>query len=609
MDLTKLSDADLLALQQNDLTKLSDEGLSMLQGGTTPTVSNVAFGETGGGAATGRPMRNVQLNVQAQPRPLEAVGAGIVRGAMIDPVLGTSKLLTGGRVGQQASQRYAEESKPYREASPIGFGVGQVGGSLAPASVVLKGSSMIPSFANSQLAQGIITGTTMGLLTPEETGKTGADFYRQQSKEGAIGGTIGAALPLLGTVYQGGKSLAEPFYQVGRERILGRALREASGGEADKAVANLRNYKPRVAGTQSTVGEASGVPSLAATERAVMATSQEATNLAAARQKANAQARTQVLESIASPTRMSKYSALRSEIGDDLYNPALDKAMDFADLTKPMQSQVESLVKSPAIKRAMVEARKNALNRGEDILDPKGSLRGLHKTKIALDDKIADVKANLQKNGKTTSDELDGLEAAKTRLLGFIETVSPDYKVARETYARLSKPVEQLETIQKLAEKAVSARDREIYAGRFFNELENIKKQGVLSSRQVQRLEDIADDLRSVDFGQSAGRGVGSDTVQKLAYTNMLRQAGVPSMLQNLPAGQIVGNLAARAGDVFYGRANKQLTNELAELLMNPSESARLMEMAARGKSNQPSELARLLMLQPANQIIGAPNE
>jgi hypothetical protein len=605
MDLTKLSDADLLALQQNDLTKLSDAGLAMLSTPNAPVKTDVGFGETGGGAATGRPMRNVQLNVQAKPRPLEAVGAGVVRGAMIDPILGTAKLVSGGKLGQEASQRYAEESKPYKEASPIGFGVGQVGGSLVPASVVLKGSSMIPSFANSQIAQNVITGTTMGLLTPEETGKTGADFYKQQSKEGAIGGTIGAALPLAGAAYQGGKSLVEPFYQVGRERILGRALRESAGGEADKAVANLRSYKPTVAGTNLTVGEAAGVPSMAATQRSVMATSQEATNLAAARQTANAKARTEALESIASPTRMSKYSTIRNEMGDELYTPALNKAMDFSNLSKSMQDEVASLVKAPAIKRAMVDARKNALNRGEDILDPKGSLTGLHKTKIALDDKIDDVKSMLEKNGKTTSDELDGLKAAKTRLLGFIETVSPEYKVARETYARLSKPVEQLESIQKLAEKAVSNKDREIYAGRYFNELENIKKQGVLSSRQIQRLEDIADDLRKVDFGQSAGRGVGSDTVQKLAYNNMLKQAGIPNMLQNLPAGQIVGNLATRAGDVFYGRANKQLTNELAEALMNPSEAARLMEMAAKGKSNKSSELARLLMLQPANQIIG----
>lgn len=459
--------------------------------------------------------------------------------------------------------------------------------------------NMIPSFAQQATKLSTIGGATGYALTPDD---------ENRAESAAINATVGAALPAVsnigGRLYQGAKSLAEPFYEAGRGRILGRALRESAGGEAEKAITNLRKYNPSVANTQLTVADIAQVPSLAATQRAVMATTPEATNLLEANLKANAQARTQALEGIATPSRISKYADIRKDFGDDLYTPALDKAMNFADLTKPMQAQVESLVKSPAIKRAMVEARKNALNRGEDILDPKGSLTGLHKTKIALDDKIADVKATLERNGKATSDELAGLEAAKTRLLGFIENVSPEYKVARETYARLSKPIEQLESIQKLAESTVNPKNREIYAGKFFNQLESLKKQGNLSDRQIQRLEAIADDLRKVDSAQNAGRGGGSDTVQKLAYTNMLKQTGVPSMLQNLPAGQVVGNLVGRAGDVIYGDVNKRLTSQLAEALMNPSEAARLME-GARNVPKKSSELAKLLMLQPANQMIG----
>jgi hypothetical protein len=252
----------------------------------------------------------------------------------------------------------------------------------------------------------------------------------------------------------------------------------------------------------------------------------------------------------------------------------------------------------------MVEARKNALNRGEDILDPKGSLRGLHKTKIALDDKIADVKANLERNGKATSDELDGLNAAKNRLLGFIENVSPEYKTARQTYARLSKPVEQLEAIQKLAESTVNPKNREIYAAKFFNQLESLKKQGNLSDRQIQRLDAIADDLRILDSGQNAGRGGGSDTVQKLAYSNFVKQAGIPSLVQNSPSGQFLGNVAGRVGDAVYGDVNRRLTSKLAETLMSPSQAATLMEGAGIVPKRS-SDLAKLLMLQPANQIIG----
>jgi hypothetical protein len=59
MDLSKLSDADLMALKANDLSKMSDEGLMALKGGQSVApqtqsaempVSESNFAETGGGA-------------------------------------------------------------------------------------------------------------------------------------------------------------------------------------------------------------------------------------------------------------------------------------------------------------------------------------------------------------------------------------------------------------------------------------------------------------------------------------------------------------------------------------------------------------------------------
>lgn len=489
------------------------------------------------------------------------------------------------------------------QAAPLVMG-GMAGSPLGMTSISEKAMGIanklpvLPSYAKNIIGNTALGAASVAASPEATTGDIG------------FGAALGATLPVVGNVlgaganklYQGTKSTIEPFYEAGRERILGRALREAAGGESDKAIANLRGYKP-VGGTQLTAGEVAQVPSLAATQRSVMATSPEATNLATARQTANAQARTEALENIASDTRFNKYSDLRNTLGDELYTPALNTAMDFGTLSKPMQKQVESLANTPAIKRAMEQAKENALNKNIDIGDPRGSLRGLHETKMALDREIKAVRAKLERDkAGSTSAELDGLKAAKDRLLGFIETVSPEYKTARETYARLSKPVEQLEKIRGLAEKAVNPKDQQIYAGRFFNQLEALKKEGVLSARQIQRLEAIADDLRKADFGQTAGRGVGSDTVQKLAYTNMLKQAGIPSMLQNIPAGQVLGNVVGRAGDVLYGSANRQLTSQLAEALMNPAETARLMEMGAKKTSPIISEkqknLAKVLMMQ-----------
>jgi hypothetical protein len=78
MDLSKLSDADLLALKAGDVSKLSNEGLISLRPNQAQTTQS-EFAETGGGAAVGRPMRGVRLNVQETPRPLESFIAGAKR--------------------------------------------------------------------------------------------------------------------------------------------------------------------------------------------------------------------------------------------------------------------------------------------------------------------------------------------------------------------------------------------------------------------------------------------------------------------------------------------------------------------------------------------------
>jgi len=176
----------------------------------TPASSG-QFTETGGGAAMGRPMNRGQLNVQAEPRPLESVLAGATKSAVIDPVLGAVQLLSGGNVGGQAAKNYAAEAKPY-QANSASYLTGQVGGSVLPGVGMAKGAGMIPSFARANpLIQGTSFGVVQGLLTPEETGKTGTNYYKNQLGQAAIGATIGA----VPTVLSKGQQLAGALLQKG----------------------------------------------------------------------------------------------------------------------------------------------------------------------------------------------------------------------------------------------------------------------------------------------------------------------------------------------------------------------------------------------------------
>jgi hypothetical protein len=590
-------------------------------------VSESNFAETGGGAAMGRPMRNVRLNVQETPRPLESFMAGATKSA-IDPLMAGAQLVTGGRGGvSEAVQRLAQEAEGYSQANPSSYMGGRIGGAVLPAAGIAKGVGMIPSFAraNPYVQSAAVTGAIGGIqggLTPVETGETGMPMYEQMGKNAgvgvAIGVPLGVAAPAISAagskIYQGAKGLVEPLYEQGQQRILGRFLRETAGGESAKAMRNLRAAQPLVAGSMPTAAEVAGVPSLAALQRTAVGISPASTNLVAARQQAQTEARANALRNIAPESRVSKYTDLRERVADDLYTDAI-KPIDLGQITPKLTKEISSLTKTPAIKEAMSQAQINAANKGMDIADPAGSMRGLHETKMALDGQIKAVKAKLERDAAgATSAELDGLNAAKTRLLGFIETISPEYKTARVTYERLSKPVDQLESIAKLAKKSISPENEKIFVSRFSNDLQKVIDEGKLSERQLARLNLVKQDLARSKFAETAGKGVGSDTVQKLAYSNMMQTAGIPTALTGSAASGVLGNVAARTGDVLYGRANREMAQKLAEALMSPEDTLRLMRVgrppntAINAKTR--NDLARLLTIQGIqNTVQGATNE
>lgn len=197
--------------------------LAQMEGGEP--ASSGQFAETGGGAALGRPINRGQLNVQAEPRPLESALAGVTKSA-IDPLLAGAQLATGNAPSiNRLVQKLAEESGQYQETNPISYGAGRVGGALLPAAGMAK-IGTIPSFAKAPaLAQNIGMGVASGVLTPEETGKTGQEFYQEQAKQGAIGGTIGGvATPImskLGSLLRGPEQSAQMAGAVEKAREAG----------------------------------------------------------------------------------------------------------------------------------------------------------------------------------------------------------------------------------------------------------------------------------------------------------------------------------------------------------------------------------------------------
>lgn len=173
MDLSKLSDADLMALKANDLSKMSDEGLIALKGQpTTPT----------------------QPQTREIPQWQSAiVGAGK---GIVDPALAVAQY-SGGKPAE-ISQAIQQRMKPFQEANPMTFGAGQIGGGMLTGGALMKGAGMIPSFARANpYIQGAAIGGASGALTPTETGATGIEALQELPQKvgvGALGGAGGTAI-------------------------------------------------------------------------------------------------------------------------------------------------------------------------------------------------------------------------------------------------------------------------------------------------------------------------------------------------------------------------------------------------------------------------------
>ena len=607
-DFSKLSTEDLQSYVNGDMSKVSTEGLKLI-------TSSESTSEANPYEAT---FREALQNIPQGKRVMGGMLGGLT-GETIKNIGAATELVSpkyGKPIAQvgQAMTNVSKEASPYNiDYVPTPATIGAIGSYFAPTSVINKGGELLAASSTMpKLAKALTNlGGNMGLgfLTTEGTGQEG---LVDRAKSAALAGGVTLGLPIVGAAvnkaYQGGKAMLEPFYEKGQEAIIARALRNFSGGQSDEAITNLLASTPTVKGSLPTVGQASGVPSLAATERALLNASPEATNMLTNRQTQNALARTRALENIAPSSRVEKYTNLRTKLSEDLYEPALQKGMDFATLTPELQQEIQGLIKAPAIKKAMLQAKTNALNEGKDIANPAGSLRGLHQTKIALDEQIAAVEAKLLRDGipSAKNAELNGLKSAKERLLGFIENpqISPDYKIARETYARLSKPVDQLEQIAKLAESSTKNTDFTTYLGKFSNELEKVKKDGLLSKQQIARLQAIKDDLMTQNYADTAGKGVGSNTMQNLAYANAANVIGLPNMLRGTSGGQMVGRAAQKIGNTLYSNANKEITNKMAETMLSPQRAAELMQMPANPalNTNQAQNLARMLMLQQTTQ-------
>jgi hypothetical protein len=562
----------------------------------------------------------------------------------IDGMSGISKFLAGiGKsgydtargLGQLVGAVSQDDVKASRErdaalmdtgAGLTGNIVGTIGQTLIPGGL-LKGAGVVANAAKAPQAAQALSTLGGAALVPKTIGGAlglgaGMGFVQPATSIGeraantGVGAVATAAFPVGSRIYSGARAAVEPFYDAGQQRILGNALRRAAGDNADDVMRNMRSAQELVPGSAPTAGQAANNAGIAALERTATAIDPTVTSAYQSRMAAQNAARVGALEELSGTGgQRALFAADRGTAANQLYNAAYAAGVDLRRdaatgqfLPKAQragrQGEITKLMQTPAMQEAAERAMnlmKNDSNLKGKVLNPAGSVEGLDYTRRALSDMIGNTQGNEQRILMGLRDRLDTT----------LNTISPKYAEARATFAEMSKPINQMDIAAEISKRSIRPLDSQLMPNAYARSLTDDVAQsatgfgkatleGTMSPEQMSVLNAIKSDLQRAEFAKNAGRGVGSDSVQKLAYSNILEGAGIPTWLQAFGPAQIGGNLMSRGADAVYGRANRELTSRLANGLLDPQEAARFMEMAAQARN--PNMIANTLrgLLTPA---------
>lgn len=491
--------------------------------------------------------------------------------------------------------------------------VGNVAGNVA----ALAPAALVPG-ANTILG-GAAIGALTGALEPStSTGET--------VKNLAAGGVGGAAVPALVTALRTARAAAEPFYEAGKNRIVGRALNKAAGNDAPAVVQRLQEASapfvgpsnttpPRtlmgelVPGSFPTVGQASGNAGVASLESAATATNPAVTNAISDIRKAQNGARVSLIQDLAGADgRRDFTAAARDATADQLYGQARKAGVDPRVLTPEAQANIATFAQR--IPPDVIAYAKRLAQVSGETMDNATSVDGLHWVKKAIDGLIGQA----QRSGDGAA--VRAYTGLQNDLLTGLDNMSPAYGAARREFAAMSRPVNQMDVAGDILDKSVDKLHGNLQPQKFANAVASdataaratgfpgATMENTMEPAQMNALDMILQDVRRSDQATRDARGIGSDTVKKLAYGNILDQSGVPTFLRSFSPLQVAGNVVSRGADAAYGRANAELGNRLAEVMLDPAQAATLMTQATPQEMNQ---LLKLLTRTGSGLAISAP--
>lgn len=534
----------------------------------------------------------------------------------------------GAGLGQMVGMVPQEEAdaKRRRDAALMQTGAGIAGNVLG--NIGAAAPFMAFPGANTVVG-GALGGAVLGALQPTASGES-------RSQNMMVGGALGAAVPAGIRAWKSGKAaLVDPFTEAGRLRIAGRLLNR-SAADPDAVAARLAKARGATPGFVPTVGQAADDAGVASLERAMRAIDPRSFDEV---EKTQRGALVDALRGIAgTPEARARAISEADQAVRPLYDAASKATVESDDIIK-------ALLGRPSMAAARREAVKIAAERGEPFMlsqgvpaqsttptlgsmltNPRMAVqqpaqpatffgKGLHDLKMGLDDAIGTPGL-----GGIQGAQRNAALGTKADYLSWLESRIPEYGQARILYAQKMRPVNQMDIGQALYERLVPALADQgglpfrSNAQQYANALRNADDLArsvtgmkgasfaqVMEPGQIATLQGVAKDLSTRAAAETIGRGAGSDTVQKIAMSNIAAEAGIPTWVSKLAAAP--AGWAKRLGDVLYGGSDDQIRAVLSDVMKNPQEAASAMRAAGASQG----EISQVLRLAGQSATLGIP--
>jgi len=366
-------------------------------------------------------------------------------------------------------------------------------------------------------------------------------------------------------------------------------LAEAVEGRGSEIVNALRNSPEIVPGSKPTAAQAAAPAG--ATKFSALGKSAERVKPTEYFDRANAQKAAQ-LEAVRTvgktPEALKAAEDLRSNTAKELYGIS-DKAVVSAD------AKLNTLMERPSMGKVVARAKELAAEKGVpfDMVPDEGgasiySGNSLHSMKMAFDDMVK----NPERFGMGAN-EVNAIKNTQGEFLKWVESKAPDYKVARETYAKQSKPINKMQVGQYLEGKLTPVLGEDTaklratgYASALDQAPSTIKKATTGQSRfdklsqilepdDLKILEDVRKDLsRSALAESQAAAGARSGISAGKAATDSMGGIRSPGMLNRV---------VTVANDIMHrlqGKLDSKLAIELATEMLEPDLAAVAIEKA-----------------------------